>query len=95
MGEDFRSLPELFKENGYLTYAAGLVFHDVQDPPSWTEPLWRPRLPEDVPDEMRIFNEKSPNPWINASSFDLIRERLRNLERCGVPKEQLKTLAGI
>jgi iduronate 2-sulfatase len=91
----FYSLPEHFKLSGYQSYGTGLVLHDVQDMPSWSEALWRPELPRDVPEDMKMFNRESPNPWVNQASFDLIRDRLDNLKRMGVPEEQLNTPAGI
>src|ERR1017187_7371286 len=35
---DWTSLPQLFKENGYVSYRAGKIYHGgIDDPKSWTE----------------------------------------------------------
>ncbi len=91
----FSTLPELFKNNGYYTFGAGLVFHDIDDPISWSEDFWRPKLPEGVPEDMTVHNENSPNPWVNPDSFALIRERIENLKRLGYTDEQIFTRDGI
>ncbi|HIG12635.1 MAG TPA: DUF4976 domain-containing protein [Planctomycetes bacterium] len=39
------SLPQLFKENGWTSYALGKVHHgqgELDDEPSWSRPCWRP-----------------------------------------------------
>lgn len=45
---DFVSLPRWFKENGYLTFRAGKIFHGgIDDPEAWSElPGPMPRTPE-------------------------------------------------
>jgi arylsulfatase A-like enzyme len=42
---DVVTLPEHFKNHGYHTRAFGKVFH-IDDPRSWSEPLWRSKQPE-------------------------------------------------
>ena len=38
-GEDWVTMPQFFKDNGYFTSAAGKVYHDkMDDPESWTYP---------------------------------------------------------
>ncbi len=91
----FYTLPEVFKQNGYYTFGAGLVFHDVDDAPSWSEPFWRPSFPQNVPADMRIYNEASPNPWVNPDSFALIRERIERLKNRGYTDEFIRTREGI
>ncbi len=97
-GMDLKTLPELFKENGYETFGAGLVFHDVDDPLSWSKGFFRPelpKLPEGLPKSMRVFNENSPNPWVNRDSFDLITIRMENLKKMGIPDEEIFTPSGL
>ncbi len=95
---DFKTLPEIFKENGYETFGAGLVFHDVDDPPSWSKGFFRPelpRLPEGIPESMQIFNENSPNPWVNRDSFVLITKRIENLKKLRISEEEIFTPSGL
>ncbi|KAK2154748.1 hypothetical protein LSH36_258g00008 [Paralvinella palmiformis] len=47
VGGNFTTLPQHFKNNGYTTIGLGKVFHpkfssNKDDPPSWTEPYYRP-----------------------------------------------------
>ncbi|ELU17425.1 hypothetical protein CAPTEDRAFT_207092 [Capitella teleta] len=47
LGGNFTSLPQYFKENGYITAGFGKVFHHAAksrdiDEPSWTEPFFKP-----------------------------------------------------
>ena len=47
VGGNFTTLPQHFKNNGYTTVGFGKVFHpqassNNDDPPSWTEPYYRP-----------------------------------------------------
>ena len=95
MGKNFSTLPEVFKNYGYRTYGAGLVFHDVDDPPSWSEPFWQPKLPKDVPEDMKVHNAESPNPWVNNESFKLIRERIKNLGKMGLSMKDILTPSGL
>ncbi|RKX85384.1 MAG: hypothetical protein DRP57_03880 [Spirochaetes bacterium] len=95
MGENFSTLPEIFKNHGYRTFGAGLVFHDVDDPPSWIEPFWRSKLPDNIPEDMKIHNSESPNPWVNNESFKLIRRRIKNLEKAGLSMEDILTPSGL
>lgn len=95
MDKDFSTLPQVFKNNGYQTYGTGLVFHDIDDPPSWSKPFWRPKLPQDVPEDIKIHNAESPNPWVNNESFELIRTRIKNLEKMGFSMKDILTPSGL
>jgi arylsulfatase A-like enzyme len=88
-GEDFRSLPELFRDHGYRTFGSGLVYHDVDDPPSWSDGFFRPGLPSEERRWIRIAQEASPNPWFNRDSLQLIEERLAHLRDRGLNDEAL------
>jgi iduronate 2-sulfatase len=88
-GPEFRSLPELFRRNGYRTFGSGLVFHDVDDPPSWSDGFFRPALPGEQRKWIRIAQESSPNPWFNGDSLRLIEERLNRLRDRGLDEEEL------
>lgn len=88
--EDFRSLPELFRLHGYRTFGTGLVFHDVDDEPSWSDGFWRPSLPAEERRWIRIAQEASPNPWLDRDSSRLIEERLQRLREAGMGEEDLK-----
>ena len=89
-GSDFHSLPELFRLHGYRTFGAGLVYHDVDDPPSWSEAFWRPALPPEERRWIRIAQEASPNPWFNDDSLRLIEDRLERLQASGPVEEELQ-----
>ncbi len=95
MKQGFQTLPEIFKNNGYQTYGAGLVFHDVDDPLSWSKPFRRPKLPVNTPEEMRIHNTESPNPWVNLESFEFIRSRIESLKKTGVSDKDILTPSGL
>ncbi len=95
MGSPFKTLPQIFREKGYNTFGAGLVFHDVDDPPSWSDPFRKPELPKNVPAGMQVFNENSPNPWVNIESFELIKKRIENLKSRGAGEEEIFTPGGL
>jgi len=88
-GKDFRSLPELFRRRGYRTFGSGLVFHDVDDPPSWSDGFFRPSLPEEERRWIRVAQEASPNPWFAEDSLRLIEERLGCLQAKGLGEKEL------
>ncbi len=88
-GEGFRSLPELFRRRGYRTFGSGLVFHDVDDPPSWSDGFFRSSLPAEEHRWIRIAQEASPNPWFNEDSLRLIEERLARLRARGLDEAEL------
>jgi iduronate 2-sulfatase len=89
-GDDFRSLPELFRLSGYRSYGSGLVYHDVDDPPSWSEGFFRPVLPAEQRRWIRLAQEASPNPWLDEGSHRLIEERLARLRAQGLGEEELR-----
>ena len=53
-----KTLPQVFKENGYSTYSVGKVFHhsDDSETQSWTEPSW---MSEDGNDNYRLALDPS------------------------------------
>ncbi len=89
MGTGFRSLPQHFREAGYRTLGAGLVYHDLPDPPSWSEPLWRPDLMQEVAEWARAATASAPNLWRARESLALLRGRLENLRSQGFSEEEL------
>jgi arylsulfatase A-like enzyme len=88
-GEEFRSLPELLRSGGYRTFGTGLVYHDVDDPPSWSDGFFRPAVPAEQRRWIRVAQESSPNPWFNQDSHRLIQERLARLQTQGLSEEEL------
>jgi iduronate 2-sulfatase len=89
-GPEFRSLPELFREQGYVTCGLGVVYHDVADPPSWNEPYSEPAALPQGPAWLDLAQAGSPNPWRDPGSWELIRQRRELLLRQGVSEEQLR-----
>ena len=55
---NFTSLPQYFKENGYITIGMGKIFHEVSlpDPISWSEPFYR--APNDI-----FYGRRRTNVW--------------------------------
>jgi len=95
IGQDFHTLPEHFRRHGYRTLGAGVVYHDVDDPLSWSEPFWEPSPPQEEPEWLRLAQAASPNPWLSPESHALIEERWRRLRDAGVPEGQLGTPDGL
>lgn len=94
MGEGFRTLPEQFRRNGYSTRGFGLVFHDVDDEPSWDEPIWRAPAGNatatthgDVP---RALREGDNKDWATDAAYELIRKRWEALQKSGCSEEDLR-----
>lgn len=92
--EGFVSLPELFRRNGYRTLGAGLVMHDVDDEPSWDEPLWHPlnhnKAAERHPDLPKKLVSGDNKDWANDESYELIRKRWRQLQDQGYSETDLE-----
>ena len=95
MGDGFVSLPEIFKGNGYRALGAGVVYHDVDDGPSWSAPVWHPGLPDGVPEWLREPLLQSPNIWSSDESFSLIRSRLDKLKSSGMSEGEIRKLEHI
>ncbi|KAK2150807.1 hypothetical protein LSH36_387g01058 [Paralvinella palmiformis] len=79
-GGNFTSLPQLFKENGYLTAGAGKVFHpsetDANDPASWSLPFYEPaNLPY----------------WSRVSTVGVSWKAVTKAERLQLPLEDEQT----
>lgn len=58
---DVCTLPQRFREAGYFTAAFGKVYHDARldDPVSWSRPLFVPETPPYGPDKMDAFRAES------------------------------------
>jgi arylsulfatase A-like enzyme len=90
-GTEFRSLPEHFRLNGYQSLGAGLVYHDVEDPPSWSQPKWEPSIPQTVPKWAEGWlPPENVQRWQNPHSLELMRQRLERLQAEGYTPEQCK-----
>jgi arylsulfatase A-like enzyme len=94
MGEGFRTLPEQFRRNGYLTRGFGLVFHDVEDEPSWDKPIWRAPAgnpaAEAHPDIPRVLREGDNKDWATNEAYELIRQRWEKLQEEGYREKDLR-----
>ncbi len=69
---DALALPQHFKNHGYHTQAFGKVYHDAKldDPLSWSEPLYVPKTPPYGPEEMPKFFQE--------------QQRLAEMEKTGI-----------
>lgn len=75
-----KSIPQVFKENGYYTISNGKVFHHRDDlnEQSWSEPAWRPRVgmqtsynPESKKYRKQWKNGKDVfGPWYESANVD-------------------------
>lgn len=94
MGEGFRTLPEHFRRSGYRTRGFGLVFHDVDDAPSWDEPIWRASAGNPVAeahtDIPRALREGDNKDWATDDAYELIRKRWEALKQSGYREEDLR-----
>ena len=93
-GEGFRTLPERFRSAGYRTQGFGLVFHDVDDEPSWEAPIWRApnhnpvaEAHRDLPSTLTTGDNKD---WATDEAYELIRERWIALQEAGFTETDLK-----
>lgn len=94
MGADFMSLPEIFKKHGYLSLGTGLIYHDVEDPDSWSQPKWEPESNKEVPDWAKGWlPAEHVNRWQASASKELMRQRLENLKNQGYTPDDLKDRA--
>jgi iduronate 2-sulfatase len=94
MGPAFGTLPELFKAHGYRSLAAGLVYHDVPDPPSWSEPKWDPPPAADAPEWAQGWlAAEHVNMWLAAESRALMRQRLEHLQAQGCTPQDFRDRA--
>jgi len=90
-GSDFLSLSEVFKKHGYLSLGTGLIYHDVEDSSSWSQPKWTPEPDDEVPDWAEGWLPGwYVNQWQAPESKELMRKRLENLQAQGYTPEDLK-----
>jgi arylsulfatase A-like enzyme len=94
MGPDFEPLPGHFRRNGYETFAAGFVYHDVDDPGSWSLGHWRP-----THDEMRKEHAEGTRDGLpsrlrgqyqSPEAVQLIRDRWAALVAAGYTADDLE-----
>jgi len=56
---DIVTLPQFFKLNGYHSQGIGKIYHGtLDDPASWSVPLWRPNVPGYGPDGMKVLRAR-------------------------------------
>jgi len=94
MGPNFASLPEHFRNHGYETAATGFVFHDVDDPASWSLGHWRPQMSEMSEEQMKGTQDGLParlrGHWQSPEALQLIRERWERLQAAGYTEKDLE-----
>jgi iduronate 2-sulfatase len=94
MGPTFATLPEHFRNHGYETAAAGFVFHDVDDPTSWSLGHWRPTASEMQNDQYRNARDGLParlrGRWQSTEAVQLIRKRWKALQAAGYTEKDLE-----
>ncbi|KAK2159194.1 hypothetical protein LSH36_156g00065 [Paralvinella palmiformis] len=95
VGGNFTTLPQYFKENGYITANVGKVFHPRKasgkdDPMSWTEPIYQPpdkKFWRTLADSWRAFTEKElsetphPDQLIAEEAIRKLRELAPEVQR--------------
>ncbi len=85
----FATLPELFRRNGYRTFASGFVYHDRDDNPSWSEGHFRPRFENRLSGPAAAIPAEDAGYWLLDSSRRLIEERVAKLIERGFPSESI------
>ncbi|MCA1809834.1 MAG: sulfatase [Kiritimatiellia bacterium] len=91
MAPGFQSLPELFKAHGYQALATGLIYHDVNDPDSWSRPEWEPPAANDMPDwAAGWLATNEVTRYRLPESRELIRQRLETLQADGYQRADFK-----
>lgn len=91
MGAEFYSLPEQFRLNGYQSLGTGFIYHDVEDPLSWSQPKWEPTIPDKLPEWAKGWlPPENMHRWQNPQSLELMRQRLEGLQAQGYTQEQFK-----
>ncbi len=97
MGPRFATLPEHFRNHGYETAAAGFVFHDVEDPRSWSKGHWRPATSEMRKESAEGHRDGVParlrGQYQSTEALALIRERWEALRSAGYTEQDLETEA--
>lgn len=93
LGSQFATIPEHFRNHGYQTGAAGLVFHDVPDPASWSLGHYKPTSDELYGPERAALAEGIPRDlwhrWQMPESFAQVRERWEALKAAGYTEADL------
>jgi iduronate 2-sulfatase len=94
MGPGFAALPEHFRNQGYDTAAAGFVYHDVDDPASWSLGHWRPAKSEMTAEYARGERDGVPGrlrgDWQSPEALALIKERWEDLRSAGRTVQDLE-----
>ena len=95
-----KTMPQIFKENGYTTLSRGKILHFSQDSDSasWSEPAWKPKSPKWLDPETgktlsktkqrgRIYElpDVADNKYRDGMVAEKVIEDLRNLKKDGKP----------
>jgi len=94
MGPPFATLPEHFRNHGYETAAAGFVFHDADDPESWSMGHWRPSTSEMRRESGEGHRDGLParlrGQYQGPEALALIRQRWEALQAAGCTEQDLE-----
>jgi len=94
MGPGFFPLPEYFRSHGYETFAAGFVYHDVDDPQSWSLGHWRPPTSEMRKEHAEGTRDGLPSrlrgQYQSPEAVQLIRDRWEALQAAGYTVKDLE-----
>ena len=98
IGNNFTTIPQYFKNNGYRTIGMGKIFHSgsasgFDDPISWTDPYFRGKQPKEYHQDGLSWNaipesEWSTNPLEDTQVANRAIEMLRDVSTKAISGEE-------
>lgn len=73
---EFRSLSEIFRDNGYFSASAGFVLHDKDDG-GYSVPEWYPTLVNQCEGRLGKLPPDLTHHWVGKESFDFLDGRIQ------------------